>query len=535
MVEDTLRRIVWVFPDRESRRGVRKWQATFWLEYAEVARELGLQWSAHAPDDVVVDCLDADQPRVWVAGEPVTPADTLFVTSLYSLPYQAQDVFNQYALYAVLEQLGFYLPSPPYLSAIVNDKLATLIHLRDAPVPPIPTVRVGPGRDLGQGFAEPALGRLDFPVIVKPTGWCSGWGICMAHNLEDVRGVLSLAQGGETTLVCQPYLGPRTVDYRVYLVDGEPLAMLRRTPRSGAYVGNLGRGGSEAYVDLPAELATALPYFARKVPIPLPVRRLPLRRPTVLAVRDRTRRRHQQPRPELRRGQPDHADADAGAVRRLPAGPPRVAGGAPAVRAAGPGGEPAMRQRLGRLTRDFHLLWAGETIGNVGDRVTLFVVPTLMVFALGASAFDIGLVSMAQYVAIPVLSLVAGALVDRWDVRRLLIACDLVRAAAVVLIPIAYWQGFLCVPLLFAVRRHRQRRDRLLQHRLHPGPVLHCGRARSGAGELPAGGQPDRVRARRPGAGGLALPAGGRGARCWSTRSATCSRRRRSGPCARSR
>jgi MFS family permease len=49
-----------------------------------------------------------------------------------------------------------------------------------------------------------------------------------------------------------------------------------------------------------------------------------------------------------------------------------------------------------------------------------------------------------------VLSLVAGALVDRWDVRRLLIACDLVRFGAIALIPIAYWQGFLSVPLLFA-------------------------------------------------------------------------------------
>lgn len=265
---DTLRRIVWVFPDRESQRGVRKWQATFWLEYAEVAQELGIQWSAHAPDDVVVDCLDVDLPRVYVAGEQVTPEDTLFITSLYSLPYQAQDVFNQYALYAVLEQLGFYLPSPPHLSAIVNDKLATLIHLRDAPTPPIPTVRIGTGRDLGQGFADAALGRLEFPVILKPTGWCSGWGVCMAHNLEDVRGLLSLAQGGETTLVCQPYLGPATADYRVYLVDGEPLAVLRRTPRTGAYVGNIGRGGAETYVDLPDELAPALPYFARKVPIP---------------------------------------------------------------------------------------------------------------------------------------------------------------------------------------------------------------------------------------------------------------------------
>lgn len=102
-----------------------------------------------------------------------------------------------------------------------------------------------------------------------------------------------------------------------------------------------------------------------------------------------------------------------------------------------------------RLTRDFHLLWAGETVGHVGDRVTQIVVPAVMVFVLGASAFEVGLVSMAQYVAIPVLSLVAGALVDRWDLRRLLIGCDLVRFAAVALIPVAYWQGFLSIPLLF--------------------------------------------------------------------------------------
>ncbi|HEX6872878.1 MAG TPA: hypothetical protein VF163_17415, partial [Micromonosporaceae bacterium] len=103
---------------------------------------------------------------------------------------------------------------------------------------------------------------------VKPTGWCSGWGVCMARDVEDLRGMLSLAQGGETTLVCQPYLGPTTTDYRVYLIDGEPQGVLRRTPRAGAYVGNIGRGGSEEYVDLPDELLSALPYFARKFPIP---------------------------------------------------------------------------------------------------------------------------------------------------------------------------------------------------------------------------------------------------------------------------
>jgi len=101
------------------------------------------------------------------------------------------------------------------------------------------------------------------------------------------------------------------------------------------------------------------------------------------------------------------------------------------------------------MGRQFTLLWTGQTVSNVGDRVTLFVVPTLLIFAMHASAFQVGLISTAQYLAIPVLSLVAGVLVDRWDLRRLLIACDLLRFAAVAVIPLAYWQGLLSIPLLF--------------------------------------------------------------------------------------
>lgn len=101
------------------------------------------------------------------------------------------------------------------------------------------------------------------------------------------------------------------------------------------------------------------------------------------------------------------------------------------------------------LGREFNLLWAGQSVSNVGDRITLFAVPALMIFALDASAFEVGLVSMAQYLAIPVLALVAGGLVDRWDLRGLLIVCDLVRFGAIALVPVAYWLGFLTLPLLF--------------------------------------------------------------------------------------
>ncbi|WP_109509250.1 MFS transporter [Nocardioides speluncae] len=101
------------------------------------------------------------------------------------------------------------------------------------------------------------------------------------------------------------------------------------------------------------------------------------------------------------------------------------------------------------LGRQFNLLWTGQSVSMAGDRITAFIVPTVMVFLLGASAFDIGLVGMAQYLAIPILGLLAGALIDRWNVRRTLIACDLVRLVAVLVIPLAYWLDVLSVALVF--------------------------------------------------------------------------------------
>ena len=139
------------------------WHPFFWDMYAEVAAELGLSWTRHAPDAVTVDGMEPGKPRVYVDDELVTPEDTLFITALYSLPYQSMDIFNQYALYAVLEQLGFYLPFPPWLSPIANDKLATLLYLRDSPVPPIPTIRIGTGRGRRQAPLRGGAGQPDLP------------------------------------------------------------------------------------------------------------------------------------------------------------------------------------------------------------------------------------------------------------------------------------------------------------------------------------------------------------------------------------
>ncbi len=264
-----LRRMCWVFPDRESTRTGAMWRYYFWDAYAEVAREMGLTWERIAPDAIVVDGMDRAKPRVFVDDELVTPEDTLFVTALYSLPYQSMDIFNQFAVYAVLEQLGFYLPFPPALSPIANDKLATMLFFADSPMPTIPTVRIGTGRDIGKHGYEVALDNLTYPAIVKPAGWCGGGGVNLANSAEDLRGLATLAQGGDTTLVAQPYLGHGTVDYRVYVIDGKAHPyVLRRTPHGNSPVSNASRGGIMDYLPTPPELAEAVGYFAGRLPIP---------------------------------------------------------------------------------------------------------------------------------------------------------------------------------------------------------------------------------------------------------------------------
>ncbi|MEU3346853.1 MFS transporter [Streptomyces sp. NPDC006700] len=73
--------------------------------------------------------------------------------------------------------------------------------------------------------------------------------------------------------------------------------------------------------------------------------------------------------------------------------------------------------------RDFMLLWSGQVVSTVGMRVTALAYP-LLVLALAGSPFQAGLVGFAQTLPFLVLYLPAGALVDRWDRRRVMLAAD---------------------------------------------------------------------------------------------------------------
>lgn len=101
--------------------------------------------------------------------------------------------------------------------------------------------------------------------------------------------------------------------------------------------------------------------------------------------------------------------------------------------------------------RDFTLLWAGLTVSDLGNAVTFVAMPMVAVFALQASAFEVGLISAASTFAWLVIALPAGVWVDRARRRTVMIVSDIARAALMVSIPVAWWLDVLTVTQLVIV------------------------------------------------------------------------------------
>jgi hypothetical protein len=80
-----------------------------------------------------------------------------------------------------------------------------------------------------------------------------------------------------------------------------------------------------------------------------------------------------------------------------------------------------------RRNRDFMLLWSGQVVSTVGMRVSSLAYPLLVLYLTG-SPLRAGLVASAQSAPFLLLYLPAGALVDRWDRKRVMLAADGSRA-----------------------------------------------------------------------------------------------------------
>jgi MFS family permease len=102
--------------------------------------------------------------------------------------------------------------------------------------------------------------------------------------------------------------------------------------------------------------------------------------------------------------------------------------------------------------RSFRLLWIGETISQLGNAMAVVGVPLVAVIVLHASMFVVGALAAAGWLPWLVIGLPAGAWVDRWPARRVMIACDLVSAVLYGSVPITAWAGVLTTWVVVVVQ-----------------------------------------------------------------------------------
>ncbi|BAL87602.1 putative MFS transporter [Actinoplanes missouriensis 431] len=95
--------------------------------------------------------------------------------------------------------------------------------------------------------------------------------------------------------------------------------------------------------------------------------------------------------------------------------------------------------------------WTAGTTSGLGTAVGGVALPLTALTVLHASAFEMGLISAAGYLAYLVISLPAGVIVQRLPVRGIQVGADLVRAVAVTSIPLAWWLDALTVAQLVGV------------------------------------------------------------------------------------
>lgn len=99
----------------------------------------------------------------------------------------------------------------------------------------------------------------------------------------------------------------------------------------------------------------------------------------------------------------------------------------------------------------FARVWMANTVSAMGTAVTNVALPLVAIYNLHAGAFEVGVLSAATVAAWLIVGLPAGVLVHRLPLRAGLVTADLLRAAALITVPIAVWLHILHLAQLVIV------------------------------------------------------------------------------------
>jgi MFS family permease len=101
--------------------------------------------------------------------------------------------------------------------------------------------------------------------------------------------------------------------------------------------------------------------------------------------------------------------------------------------------------------RDFRRLWIGEAISDLGSSLSHFALPIVAAVTLHVTPSEMGLIRALGAVPPLFIGLIAGAWADRVSRRRLLIALNVLAAALIASVPIAYAFDALSLAHMYAL------------------------------------------------------------------------------------
>ena len=100
--------------------------------------------------------------------------------------------------------------------------------------------------------------------------------------------------------------------------------------------------------------------------------------------------------------------------------------------------------------KGFYLLWSTQSLSQLGSTMTTFAL-TLWLYDATGSALSTAALSICSYAPYVLMSIFAGAITDRFDKKKTMLACDALAALCTVLVLVLYKTGALAIWHLYAV------------------------------------------------------------------------------------
>ena len=99
----------------------------------------------------------------------------------------------------------------------------------------------------------------------------------------------------------------------------------------------------------------------------------------------------------------------------------------------------------------YRRLWTSIFISSLGGQLTMLALPLTAAVLLHASPTQMGLLTATEILPFVLFSLPAGVVLDRMRKLPIYVGGELLLAAAVASVPLAWWLGWLAMPWLYAV------------------------------------------------------------------------------------